>query len=179
MDDSSWNQRVRGETEMQRLDRNWASLLQELRVVQTGVQLLTGFLMVMPFQPRFDSLSTSMRVLYLIVLTASICATALLVAPVAAHRLLFRRHQLAWLVSASNQLALTGVTLLGVALVGVSVLLFDVVAGAVAAVVAGVAFGALFIGTWLVRPWFARRRSAHGAAEDRRSGAELTDPDRH
>lgn len=178
MDDSSWNQRVRGETEIQRLDRNWASLLQELRVVQTGVQLLTGFLMVMPFQPRFDSLSTSMRVLYLIVLTASICATALLVAPVAAHRLLFRRHQLAWLVSASNRLALTGVILLGVALVGVSVLLFDVVAGTIAAVIAGVAFGGLFIGTWLVRPWFARRRSAHGAPDDHRSGTERTDPHR-
>ncbi|MGW6696407.1 DUF6328 family protein [Nocardia sp. NPDC055049] len=176
MDDSSWNQRVRGETEIQRLDRNWASLLQELRVVQTGVQLLTGFLMVLPFQPRFDSLSTSMRVLYLVVLTASICATALLVAPVAAHRLLFRRHQLAWLVSASNQLALTGVILLGVALVGVAVLLFDVVAGPVAAAVAGVVFGALFIGTWLVRPWLAHRRSAQGAFDDQQLGVERADP---
>lgn len=159
MDDDSWNLRVRGETEIQRLDRNWASLLQELRVVQTGVQLLTGFLMILPFQPRFESLSTPMRVLYLIVLTASIGATALLVAPVAAHRLLFRKHQLAWLVSASNQLALSGVTLLGIALVGVSVLLFDVVAGNAAAVVAGLLFGALFVTTWLIRPWLARRRS--------------------
>lgn len=176
MDDSSWNLRVRGETEVQRLDRNWASLLQELRVVQTGVQLLTGFLMVLPFQPRFDALSTSMRVLYLVVLSASICATALLVAPVAAHRLLFRRHQLAWLVSASNQLALTGVTLLGVALVGVAVLLFDVVAGTAAAVAAGVVFGALFIGTWLVRPWFARRRTPPDDAEDQQPGVDRTDP---
>jgi hypothetical protein len=175
MDDSSWNQRVRGETEIQRLDRNWASLLQELRVVQTGVQLLTGFLMVMPFQPRFESLSTSMRVLYLIVLTASICATALLVAPVAAHRLLFRRHRLAWLVSASNQLAIIGVILLGVALVGVSVLLFDIVAGPVAAAVAGGGFGALFIVTWLVRPWLARYGSAHGARDDQQPGTDSTE----
>jgi hypothetical protein len=176
MDDSSWNQRVRGETEVQRLDRNWASLLQELRVVQTGVQLLTGFLMVMPFQPRFESLSTSMRVLYLIVLTASICATALLVAPVAAHRLLFRRHQLAWLVSASNQLAIVGVILLGVALVGVSVLLFDIVAGTTAAVVAGVVFGALFIGTWLVRPWCARRRPAPSSSADQQPDVDRDNP---
>ncbi len=175
MDDDSWNLRVRGETEIQRLDRNWASLLQELRVVQTGVQLLTGFLMVLPFQPRFESLSTTMRTLYLIVLTASIGATALLVAPVAAHRLLFRRHQLAWLVSASNQLALTGVSLLGVALVGVAVLLFDVVAGTAAAVAAGVSFGVLFVGTWLIRPWCARIRSAQDAsviAERRRADGD-------
>ncbi|MEU4650738.1 DUF6328 family protein [Nocardia fluminea] len=176
MDDSSWNRRVRGETEIQRLDRNWGSLLQELRVVQTGVQLLTGFLMVLPFQPRFESLSPSMRVLYLVVLTASICANALLVAPVAAHRLLFRRHQLAWLVSASNHLALTGVILLGLALVGVSVLLFDVVAGAAAAAAAGVVFGALFIGTWLVRPWFVRRESPPDVPDDEQPGVERTNP---
>ncbi|MFD3743345.1 DUF6328 family protein [Nocardia sp. NPDC058633] len=168
MDDSSWNFRVRGETETQRLDRNWASLLQELRVVQTGVQLLTGFLMILPFQSRFESLSTSMRALYLVVLTASIAATALLVAPVAAHRLLFRRHQLAWLVSASNRLALIGMTLLGIALVGVSVLLFDVVAGRVAAVVAGVGFGALFIGTWFGRPLYKLVRSPREATDDQR-----------
>lgn len=160
MDDSSWNLDVRGETDTQRLDRNWASLLQELRVVQTGVQLLTGFLIVLPFQPRFESTSTSIQVLYLVVLTASIGATAMLIAPVAAHRILFRRHQLEWLVSTSHRLALGGLTLLGVALIGVSVLLFDVVAGPVAGVAAGVVFGAVFIGTWFVRPWLERGRSA-------------------
>ncbi|UGT55887.1 DUF6328 family protein [Nocardia asteroides] len=160
MDDSAWNLDVRGENETQRLDRNWSSLLQELRVVQTGVQLLTGFLIVLPFQPRFDAMNTPMRVLYLIVLSSSIGATALLVAPVAAHRIVFRQHQLAWLVDTAHQLALGGLALLGVALVGVAVLLFDVVAGPLAAVVAGVLFGALFVVTWLVRPLLERRRSA-------------------
>jgi hypothetical protein len=51
--DQSWDSIARSETETQRLDRNWASLLQELRVVQTGVQFLTGFLLVLPFQLRF------------------------------------------------------------------------------------------------------------------------------
>lgn len=41
--DQRWDEAARSETETERLDRNWASLLQELRVVQTGVQLLTGF----------------------------------------------------------------------------------------------------------------------------------------
>ena len=64
-DDQQWNAMARSETETERLDRNWASLLQELRVVQTGVQLLTGFLLTLPFQQRFDVLDGDMRVLYL------------------------------------------------------------------------------------------------------------------
>ena len=55
--DDGWNQQARGDTPMQRLDRNWGELLQELRVVQTGVQLLTGFLLTLPFQARFADLS--------------------------------------------------------------------------------------------------------------------------
>ncbi|MFD5178054.1 DUF6328 family protein [Nocardia sp. NPDC058379] len=162
MDDTSWNHGARGETETQRLDRNWSSLLQELRVVQTGVQLLTGFLIVLPFQPRFDAIGTPARVLYLVIVTASISATVLLVAPVAGHRLLFRRHRKDWLVATTNQLALGGVMLLGIALVGVAVLLFDVVVGPVAAVTAGSLFGALFLVTWLVRPLAERARHRDG-----------------
>jgi tRNA uridine 5-carbamoylmethylation protein Kti12 len=52
------------ETKTERLDRNWSSLLQELRVVQTGVQLLTGFLVTLPFQQRFDRLDDQMRTVY-------------------------------------------------------------------------------------------------------------------
>ncbi|HZE16252.1 MAG TPA: DUF6328 family protein, partial [Mycobacterium sp.] len=59
--DQSWDSIARSETDTQRLDRNWASLLQELRVVQTGVQFLTGFLLVLPFQLRFGALNHTMR----------------------------------------------------------------------------------------------------------------------
>lgn len=160
MDDADWNEQARGETETQRLDRNWASLLQELRVVQTGVQLLTGFLIVLPFQPRFESMGTPVRVLYLVVVTASISATVLLVAPVAAHRVVFRRHELAWLVSSSHRVAVAGILLLGVALTGVAILIFDIVAGPWAAVTAGVLFGMMFLGVWVVWPWYQRVRSS-------------------
>lgn len=51
--DQHWDAVARSETEAERLDRNWSSLLQELRVTQTGVQLLTGFLLTLPFQARF------------------------------------------------------------------------------------------------------------------------------
>src|ERR1700742_1944101 len=104
-DDQRWDRSQRGETEIERLDRNWNSLLQELRVVQTGVQLLTGFLLTLPFQQRFDVLDTTMRVVYLITVGSSVCATVLLEAPVAIHRLLFRRHRLEFIVSAAHRLA--------------------------------------------------------------------------
>ncbi|MDY6999819.1 MAG: DUF6328 family protein, partial [Actinomycetota bacterium] len=86
--------RGRRETEMERLDRNWNSLLQELRVVQTGVQVLTGFLLTLPFQGRFDILDGGMQNVYLVTVCTAVLSTALLVAPVAMHRLLFRRHRL-------------------------------------------------------------------------------------
>src|ERR1700749_899398 len=101
--DQSWDSEARSETETQRLDRNWLSLLQELRVVQTGVQLLTGFLLTLPFQQRFGVLDTPMRVVYLITGGSSVCAPVLLEAPVAIHRLLFRRHRIEFVVSAAHR----------------------------------------------------------------------------
>jgi Family of unknown function (DUF6328) len=127
----------RDETEAQRLDRNWASLLQELRVAQTGVQLLTGFLLTLPFQQRFTMLDTTMRTVYLVTVACSLASTVLLVAPVAMHRILFRRHRLKTLVSRSHAYAMTGLLLLGIALAGVAVVIFDTVAGSTAAWVAG------------------------------------------
>ena len=108
----------RDETEAQRLDRNWSSLLQELRVAQTGVQLLTGFLLILPFQPRFTQLDSVMRTVYLVTVACSIGATVLLVAPVAMHRVLFRRHRLKTLVGVSHRYAIVGTMLLGLALAG-------------------------------------------------------------
>ncbi len=93
-DDQQWDRAARSETETERLDRNWASLLQELRVVQTGVQLLTGLLLTLPFQQRFDILDDDMQVVDLATVAFSVAFTVLLVAPVGMHRVLFRRHRL-------------------------------------------------------------------------------------
>jgi hypothetical protein len=127
----------RSETEAQRLDRNWSSLLQELRVAQTGVQLLTGFLLILPFQQRFTGLDDVMRVVYLITVSCSIGATVLLVAPVSMHRVLFRRHRLRTLVGISHTYAIAGIFLLALALAGVAVLIFDSVWTRTAAWIAG------------------------------------------
>jgi hypothetical protein len=146
----------RDETEAQRLDRNWSSLLQELRVAQTGVQLLTGFLLILPFQPRFTQLDGVMRMVYLITVGCSIGATVLLVAPVSMHRLLFRRHRLKTLVAASHTYAIVGTVLLGTALAGVAVVVFDTVVGRTGAWIAG---GCTLLGLaafWYLMPLFGR-----------------------
>ena len=127
----------RDETETERLDRNWASLLQELRVAQTGVTLLTGFLLTLPFQQRFTELDSVMRTVYLVTVACSIGVDGVAGGPVGMHRLLFRRHRLETLVSASHSYAIAGLLLLGVALAGVPTVIFDLVVGRTAAWIAG------------------------------------------
>lgn len=150
--DADWDRRERHETETERLDRNWSSLLQELRVVQTGVQLLTGFLLTLPFQQRFDILDDPMQVVYLATVSTAVVSTALLVAPVGMHRLLFRRHRLDALVRAAHRCAYAGLLLLGVAVTGMTVIIFDAVAGFRPALIAGACALVLFTAFWLVLP---------------------------
>src|SRR5438067_8438821 len=83
----------RHESEAERIDRNLNELLQELRVASIGVQVLFGFLLSLPFTTRFTRLSDAQRSLYLIALLLAALSTALLIAPVAYHRLVFRRQQ--------------------------------------------------------------------------------------
>ncbi len=154
--DDGWNEEARDETAMQRLDRNWADLLQELRVVQTGVQLLTGFLLTLAFQARFEQLNANERAIYLITVALSVAATGFLIAPVSLHRMLFRRHARELLVTVSHRLALIGLALLGAAIVGVVLLIFAVVAGTTAGIVAAVAAVVLLASLWVGLPWIAR-----------------------
>jgi O-antigen/teichoic acid export membrane protein len=146
----------RDETEAQRLDRNWSSLLQELRVAQTGVQLLTGFLLILPFQQRFTQLDGVMRMVYLTTVGCSIGATVLLVAPVSMHRLLFRRHRLKTLVAASHNYAIAGTLLLGTALAGVAIVVFDTVVGRTGAWIAGGCTLLALAAFWYVMPLLGR-----------------------
>lgn len=154
--DQRWNDAARSETPTERLDRNWSSLLQELRVVQTGVQVLTGFLLTLPFQSRFDRLDDSIEVVYLATVACSVGATVLLVAPVALHRLLFRRHRLKTLVSVAHRSAYAGMLLLGAALAGAVVVIFDAVAGTTAGIVAGVCTALALVSFWVALPLWLR-----------------------
>jgi len=117
------------EDEDERLTRNWDELLQELRVTQTGVQILTGFLLTVPFSQRFESLDDLQRTVYLIVLGGAVLTTGLVVAPAAFHRVLFRHHERRWLVEAANRCARVSLTTMALTISGVLFLAFDIVAG--------------------------------------------------
>jgi uncharacterized protein DUF6328 len=162
--DSRWDQYVRSESAAERLDRNWSNLLQELRVVQTGVQLLTGFLLTLPFQQRFELLDRAMRMVYLATVSCAVGASVLLIAPVGIHRVLFRQRRLESLVSAAHRLTYAGLILLGLALAGMTVIIFDAVSGPSAGVWAGAISLAGFAGFWVVIPLWMRvsRTSAGG-----------------
>lgn len=153
----------RHETYTERMDRNWNELLQELRVTQTGAQLLTGFLLTIPFQQRFGRLDGYERGLYLVLVVLAVLAVALIVTPVSLHRTLFRRRLKSELVAAGSWLARAGLVVLALALAGVASLLFDVVVSRVAGWVAGGLAAALMAGLWWVLPHLLARRAGRRA----------------
>ena len=140
------------ETPAQRLTRNWGELLQELRVAQTGIQVLTGFLLTVPFNSRFDQLTHLQRTAYLVVLSGAILSTALMMSPAAFHRVLFRHGERPWLVNTANQIARAGLGMVALTTGGVAFLAFEVVAGLAAGVIAGVVALIVFAALWVAIP---------------------------
>jgi hypothetical protein len=117
----------RDETDAERIDRNLAELLQEMRVAIIGAQVLFGFLLAIPFANRFDALDHGERVLFSVDLTLAATATALLVGPVAYHRLRFRRHTKASLLRTANTATILGLVTIGLATVGSVLLVMEFV----------------------------------------------------
>jgi hypothetical protein len=155
-----------GETPEQRDDRNLVDLLQELRVATLGVQVLFGFLLGLPFTTRFDRLESWQRWLYLAVVLLSSMSIILLVAPVAYHRLLFRRHQLDYLLRAANVLAVCGLFTVSLAVSGAVLLVASYVEPGVPAAVLVAVTAAMFAGLWFALPLIRRAKAPpSGAAE--------------
>lgn len=149
---------IRHETPVERLDRNWEDLLQELRVVQVGVQLLTGLLFTAAFQQRFTELTVDQRSVYLACVALSVLSTSALIAPVAMHRVLFRRRARHSLVAAAQRLTILGLTTLGLCMTGVIYLIFAFVAGSTAGAVAAALTAGAFCSLWAVIPLVFRAR---------------------
>jgi hypothetical protein len=150
--------RGRSETPEERSDRNWSELLQELRVMQTGVQILTGFLLTLPFQQRFAQLDDFQRTLYLALVVLSTATTGLAVAPVAIHRTLFRKHLKPEIVTVADRLTRAALILLALVVTGVTALVFDVVVGHGAALLTGGIALVVLLVLWGVLPAIVRAR---------------------
>jgi hypothetical protein len=147
----------REESEAQRDDRNLGELVQELRVAGLGVQVLFGFLLSLPFTTRFTQLTSGQRDLYLACLVLSATATALLIAPVAYHRLVFRRGMKENLVRFANLLALLGLAAVAGAVLTAVLLLTWYVAGPLSGGLVTAVIGVMIAALWFAIPLASRR----------------------
>lgn len=165
----------RGEGPLQRADRNMVELLQELRVAQTGVQILFAFLLTLSFTERFGSIDDVQRWTYIVTLLCSVVTAGLLVAPAAVHRVTFRRGVKAETVQLGHRLFTLGLGTLVLTLTGAVLLVLDVAAGRPFAITAAAALAVVLAALWFVLPLPLLRRAP--AAPDDGEGPPPGDRD--
>ena len=135
----------RKETDQERLDRKWQDQLQELRVMQTGVQLLAGFLLTLPFQSAFGDLDTFQRGLFLALVVIAAVTTLSIVMVVSVHRRLSGLHVKERVVAAGQAGLLAAVIGVALLVAGMATLIFDVVVNRPAALSVGGAVALLAV----------------------------------
>jgi len=150
------------ESETERLNRELIELLNELRVVLPGVQILFAFLLTIPFAKGFPKLDRLDRDVYFVSLLATMLATILLITPSAYHRIVWRRHDKRDLLDVSNKLALAGIATLAVALTCSLFMIADFVFGTVAAAVVAAAAAVTFAAFWFVLPFASLKGNLAG-----------------
>ena len=138
--------------------RRLIELLQELRVALPGVQVLFGFLLVVPFSARWDAVTAFQKDLYFACLLSSAAATAFLIAPSAIHRLDFGRGDKHRIVEISTVLAVVGLTFMALAMIGVVLLITDILYGTTAAIGYTIGVALIFVVLWYMIPLFLRVR---------------------
>jgi hypothetical protein len=143
---------ARDETPQERADRNWNDLLQELRVSQTGVQVLAGFLVTLPFQSRFGELDSFQRGWYVGLLALAFATVAVMLSPVAIHRRVFQDDAKPELVQAGHRLTSVALGMIAVLMGGIFVLVVDMVFDRAAAAAGAVGAAVVLAGLLLVLP---------------------------
>lgn len=146
------------ETKADRLDRELGELVQELRVMLPGVQVLFAFLLTVPFSQRFDRLSASEEGLFLAALLCAAAASALLISPSAFHRILFRERDKEWLILVSNRLAIAGTVFLATSMTCALFLVAEFIYGSSLAAGVAAGAGALILLLWYALPLVRRAR---------------------
>jgi hypothetical protein len=148
----------RDESSTERLDRNLIELLNELRVILPGVQVLFAFLLAVPFNQRFGEVSNFQRDVFLVVLFCTAMASILLIAPSALHRIEFRQHDKRHIVALANRYVLAGLAFLMPALSGAVLLITDFLFSPGTAAVATSLVAVSIVVFWVILP--LRRRVA-------------------
>ncbi|MFI8304620.1 DUF6328 family protein [Streptomyces sp. NPDC085927] len=150
--------RGRDETADERADRMWQELIQEVRVAQTGVQILFGFLLTVVFTPKYEELSDTDQTIYIVTVVLGACATGALIGPVSLHRLVAGRRVKPQAVRWASRLTLFGLVLLLATTCAALLLILRVATrdGFVPYLVAGVVVWYLLC--WFVLPMWTRYR---------------------
>ena len=161
---------TRDESEAQRLDRNFNEQLQELRIAQAGVQILFAFLLTIPFQQRFTTLTDLQRDIYVVTLVSIAISTLVFMTPVAMHRMLFREGLKDFVVRHTDTLIGTGLFFLGVGIIGGVVLVLDVLLSHTTAFWIGGSLALLAFALWVVLPLTQRRRRSREDADGSSAG---------
>lgn len=162
------------ETPAERADRNLDELLQELRVAQTGVQILFAFLLTLPLQSRFPTLDDWEIAMFVAALLLAACATVCMIAPVAYHRALFRRRLKDQVVIAANRFAVAGLGFLALAIVCAVDLVLDLVLGRTPALAVAAVLALLLLGAWVALPLANRARRPLLTEHDPEGDAEVS-----
>jgi hypothetical protein len=183
----------RNETELECCDRNLVELLQEVRVVQTGVQVLFAFLLMAPLTPYFHHLDGRQHAEYFASFALAGLAAFVLIAPTAYHRVLFRRGDKRYLVTIANRLTIAGLGAVGVSMAGATMFVTDVLFGPWLGITAGALSTLTGLLLWVLLPLARRRglsnaslqsraepslRSIEHAGPDRPANASRSDADR-
>ena len=147
----------RNETEVERYDRNLNELLSELRVALPGVQVLFAFLLVVPFNSRFATVSRFERGLYFATLLCTLLASILLIAPTVIHRLEFRRGEKAYIVQIANRLTIAGLSVFAVAMTTAVLMITHFLFGPATAIITTVFVVFAFVLFWFAVPLRRRR----------------------
>jgi hypothetical protein len=148
----------RDETSIERLDRNLEELIAGLRVALPGVQVLFAFLLVLPFQQRFEEVTDFQENVYFATLLCTAAASIMLIAPSARHRIQFRRQDKEYIVLTANRLAVAGLAFLGLAMIGAILLISDYLFSAAVAAIATVAVATALGWAWFASPLARRLR---------------------
>ncbi|TFV87357.1 DUF6328 family protein [Blastococcus sp. CT_GayMR16] len=155
-----------GETRQERVNRELMELLNELRVALPGVQFLLAFLLIVPFQQTIDRITDFQKGVYFVALASAALATALLIAPAAQHRVLFRQQDKEGLLRRSNRSAVAGLVALGVATCAALLLVVNVLFSLTLAWVTAGALAAFLIWWWLAVPFWQRAHNPQAVPDD-------------
>jgi len=146
------------ETDLARLERRWTELLSELRVAQTGTQILTGFLLSLVLQPLFQSITAGEKFLYLCLVILAVLATVLAIAPVSFHRAVFGHPGAkASIVASTNLILRLTLVVISLVLAGTVAFVFAIAIDQSAGIVAGIVAFVVIAVMWVVIPYSTLR----------------------